>query len=67
MTEHRLRQRSRSDGPELYDQKDMTVSQIGEVLGVSRTTIYRALGKQAQPVKTRRPSGGQRRAGTAVS
>lgn len=27
----------------LYDQQDMTVAQIGEVLGVSRTTIYRAL------------------------
>jgi DNA invertase Pin-like site-specific DNA recombinase len=51
----------------LYDQKDMTVSQIGEVLGVSRTTIYRALGKQTEPVKTRRRSGGQRRAGTPVS
>lgn len=27
----------------LYDQQEMTVAQIGEVLGVSRTTIYRAL------------------------
>jgi len=27
----------------LYDQQDMTVAQIGEVLGVSRTTIYRVL------------------------
>src|SRR5690625_3652432 len=27
----------------LYDQQDMTVAQIGEVLGVSRSTIYRAL------------------------
>ena len=33
----------------LYDQKDMTVSQIGEVLGVSRTTIYRALDRQVAP------------------
>jgi DNA invertase Pin-like site-specific DNA recombinase len=35
---------------ELYDQRDMTVEQIGEILGVSRTTIYRAL-RQAQPAK----------------
>ena len=27
----------------LYDQKELTVGQIGDVLGVSRTTIYRAL------------------------
>ncbi len=27
----------------MYDQQDMTVAQIGEVLGVSRATIYRAL------------------------
>lgn len=27
----------------LYDQQDLTVAQIGEVLGVSRSTIYRAL------------------------
>lgn len=27
----------------LYDQQDITVAQIGEVLGVSRSTIYRAL------------------------
>jgi len=27
----------------LYEQKEMTVAQIGEVLGVSRSTVYRAL------------------------
>jgi len=32
----------------LYDQKELTVGQIGDVLGVSRTTIYRALDRQAQ-------------------
>ena len=31
----------------LYDQKELTVGQIGDVLGVSRTTIYRALDRQA--------------------
>jgi DNA invertase Pin-like site-specific DNA recombinase len=30
----------------LYDQRDMTVEQIGNVLGVSRTTIYRTLGRR---------------------
>ncbi len=29
----------------LYEQKDMTVAQIGEVLGVSRSTVYRALNR----------------------
>ncbi|WP_256174218.1 helix-turn-helix domain-containing protein, partial [Arthrobacter sp. HMSC06H05] len=27
----------------LFEQRDMTVAQIGEVLGVSRSMIYRAL------------------------
>ncbi|PRB66806.1 recombinase family protein [Arthrobacter sp. MYb213] len=30
----------------LYEQRDMTVTQIGEVLGVSRSTVYRALNKK---------------------
>ena len=30
----------------MYEQRDMTVEQIGDVLGVSRTTIYRALRRQ---------------------
>lgn len=30
----------------LYEQQDMTVAQIGEVLGVSRTTVYRALRRE---------------------
>lgn len=32
----------------LYEQKDMTVAQIGEVLGVSRSTVYRALRKDTR-------------------
>lgn len=28
----------------LYEQQDMTIAQIEEVFGVSRTTIYRTLG-----------------------
>ncbi len=31
----------------MYDARELTVEQIGQVLGVSRTTIYRALGSKA--------------------
>lgn len=43
----------------LYAQQDMTVAQIGEVLGVSRTTVYRALRREtgtAAPARRRRTS-----------
>lgn len=42
----------------MYEQKDMTVAQIGDVLGVSRTTIYRALNRQpatSPPRRSRTP------------
>jgi DNA invertase Pin-like site-specific DNA recombinase len=43
----------------MYGQKDMTVAQIGDVLGVSRTTIYRALNRQPATSPPRRsPSPG---------
>ncbi|MBG6191673.1 DNA invertase Pin-like site-specific DNA recombinase [Arthrobacter sp. CAN_A212] len=38
----------------LYEQQDMTVEQIGKVLGVSRTTIYRALRKAPDTPPARR-------------
>lgn len=41
----------------MYDQQDMTVAQIGDVLGVSRATIYRVLGKG--------PAAGKRRTARA--
>jgi len=34
----------------MYDARELTVEQIGAVLGVSRTSIYRALGKATTPV-----------------
>lgn len=43
----------------LYEQQDMTVAQIGEVLGVSRTTVYRALRRETgttAPTRRRRTS-----------
>ncbi len=33
----------------MYDARELTVEQIGTVLGVSRTSIYRALGKTTTP------------------
>lgn len=39
---------------QLYEQKDMTVAQIGEVLGVSRTTAYRALRRDTGALPTRK-------------
>lgn len=40
----------------MYEQQDMTVTQIGKVLGVSRTTIYRTLNRQPEPAARRRPA-----------
>ena len=37
----------------LYEQQEMTVAQIGEVLGVSRSTVYRALRKETGALPTR--------------
>ncbi len=34
----------------MYDARELTVEQIGKVLGVSRTSIYRALGKATTQV-----------------
>ncbi|MGP9586163.1 recombinase family protein [Micrococcaceae sp. AOP34-BR2-30] len=44
----------------LYDQQDMTVAQIGDILGVSRSTIYRALRREPdfRPIQ-QRPVRGQ--------
>lgn len=41
---------------QMYERQDMTVAQIGEVLGVSRTTIYRALKSSPDTPKRRRTS-----------
>lgn len=41
----------------LYEQQDMTVAQIGEVLGVSRTTVYRSLARDSGPEASRRRRG----------
>jgi len=36
----------------MYDARELTVEQIGTVLGVSRTSIYRALGKTTTPASS---------------
>ena len=46
----------------MYQQSDMTVAQIGNVLGVSRTTIYRALNRAPEAPLTPRPPRARRRA-----
>ncbi|TPG06957.1 recombinase family protein [Curtobacterium flaccumfaciens] len=38
----------------LYEQREMTVAQIGDVLGVSRTTVYRALRRENESITGRR-------------
>lgn len=40
----------------MYEQKEMTAERIGEVLGVSRTTVYRALRREPAPAAPRRRS-----------
>ena len=39
----------------MYEQQEMTVAQIGHVLGVSRTTIYRTLQRDPGATKGRKP------------
>ncbi len=39
----------RRQARKMYDERELTVEQIGTVLGVSRTSIYRALGPTAAP------------------
>lgn len=40
----------------MYEQNEMTVAQIGAVLGVSRATIYRALNRNSAPMVQPRQS-----------
>jgi len=46
LTAEQVRQAGR-----MYDARELTVEQIGAVLGVSRTSIYRALGKATTPAR----------------
>jgi len=54
----------RRQARKMYDERELTVEQIGTVLSVSRTSIYRALGPTAAPgpqiASTSRPSAPRR-------
>ena len=39
----------------MYAEQEITVAAIGEVLGVSRTTIYRTLKQDPDTTKRRKP------------
>jgi len=43
----KLSAEQRRQARKMYDERELTVEQIGQVLGVSRTSIYRALGHTA--------------------
>jgi len=45
----KLSAEQRRQARKMYDERELTVEQIGKVLGVSRTSIYRALGATAPP------------------
>jgi DNA invertase Pin-like site-specific DNA recombinase len=45
----KLSAEQRRQARKMYDERELTVEQIGKVLGVSRTSIYRALGTTAAP------------------
>jgi len=55
----KLSAEQRRQARKMYDDRELTVEQIGAVLGVSRTSIYRALGHTAAlaPPATPAPSG----------
>ncbi len=46
---YKLSVEQRRQARKMYDARELTVEQIGAVLGVSRTSIYRALGKGTRP------------------
>ncbi len=45
----KLSAEQRRQARKMYDERELTVEQIGKVLGVSRTSIYRALGATTPP------------------
>ncbi len=48
----KLSAEQRSQARRMYDARELTVEQIGQVLGVSRTTIYRVLGAKPATADT---------------
>ncbi len=52
----KLSAEQRRQARKMYDDRELTVEQIGQVLGVSRTSIYRALGQTAAPAPLGTPA-----------
>jgi hypothetical protein len=52
----KLSAEQRRQARKMYDERELTVEQIGQVLGVSRTSIYRALGQTAAPAPPGTPA-----------
>jgi len=52
----KLSAEQRRQARKMYDDRELTVKQIGAVLGVSRTSIYRALGHTAAPAPPATPA-----------
>ncbi len=57
----KLSAEQRRQARRMYDARELTVAQIGEVLGVSRTAIYRALSQDGAASHERRRARGRRR------
>lgn len=53
----KLSAEQRRQARKMYDERELTVEQIGQVLGVSRTSIYRALSTPAEPADTIKKEG----------
>jgi len=53
----KLSQEQRRQARKMYDERELTVEQIGNVLGVSRTSIYRALGASSGAKQSREEEG----------
>ncbi len=52
----KLSAEQRRQARKMYEERELTVEQIGAVLGVSRTAIYRALGHTAAPAPPGTPA-----------
>ena len=52
----KLSAEQRRQARKMYDARELTIEQIGQVLGVGRTSIYRALGHTAAPVRPGAPA-----------
>ena len=59
----KLSAEQRRQARQMYEERELTVEQIGAVLGMSRTSIYRAPGHTVAPAPAGRPGRPRARAG----